>query len=103
MVSFHRPKDSHYITISKTLFSLQSMTETFNTSLIFDGLLNCWPKNQSVFSNHRDMTKIAPAVLEDIQNQVDSIETINVIEDQEDSSPPIPDIQRTSKAEAGRK
>ena len=49
------------------------------------------------------MTKIAPAVSEDIQNQVDSIETINVIEDQEDSSPPIPDIQRTSKAEAGKK
>ena len=45
------------------------------------------------------MTKIAPAVLEDIQNQVDATEFVNInevnqsikndIKDQEDSTPPI--------------
>ena len=58
------------------------------------------------------MTKIAPAVLEDIQRQVDSVEIINEDEvnqgtknnigDQEDSTPSIPNIQESSETKPGR-
>ena len=59
------------------------------------------------------MAKIAPAVLEDIQNQVDATEFIKInevnqsikndIKDQEDSTPPIPNPKRRSEAKAGSK
>ena len=59
------------------------------------------------------MTKIAPTVLEEIQNQVDSVETINedeIIEEPtrnkiihlEDSQQPSPNVQEIIEHEKGK-
>lgn len=66
-----------------------------------------------ILSSLKDMTKIAPTVLEEIQNQVDSVETINedeTIEEptrnkivhQEDSQQPSPNVQEIIEHEKGK-